>query len=371
MESLAAVSLACNVVQLVQFSLETARVFKNLAENKCPAELIDRHRKRLEQLIEQVINSRPAGNTTASITTTASSNPIGGPNLDSFTDSLLVASKELEAAVAKYEPQKSKIKNFVKAIRFQWSGKRKVEELHGSLKNMENTLQTSILFDTRYETTLAKYQPMLLLIPTRQRASNFNAEILASLDSQLLGFVRQLQAGITDLKTLVEAQHEKTRTVVTNEGEATRDRIDVRYEDSRNDLAKAEKNLKGHVDGGFDALRKNQQQSEDNMLVQTLLDSLSFGQQNARYNAIVPSHEGTFEWIFNHERTDSNSASSMKYVKSGALLKWLRSDDTLFWIQGKPGAGKSTLMRFLASHDKTRAILQKNGKGSLILSASI
>jgi ABC-type lipoprotein export system ATPase subunit len=32
------------------------------------------------------------------------------------------------------------------------------------------------------------------------------------------------------------------------------------------------------------------------------------------------------------------------------LKPWLSSHDSLFWITGKPGSGKSTLMKFLAAH---------------------
>ncbi|MCJ1394529.1 hypothetical protein MMC18_007408 [Xylographa bjoerkii] len=44
---------------------------------------------------------------------------------------------------------------------------------------------------------------------------------------------------------------------------------------------------------------------------------------------------------------------------------WLegKNTSTIFWVQGKPGSGKSTLMKFAMSHPSTRAHLQANSSG--------
>jgi hypothetical protein len=51
---------------------------------------------------------------------------------------------------------------------------------------------------------------------------------------------------------------------------------------------------------------------------------------------------GPFEWIFD-----------------SALSEWLRSGTGLFWISGKAGSGKSTLMKFLADKRETQALLEE------------
>ena len=40
-------------------------------------------------------------------------------------------------------------------------------------------------------------------------------------------------------------------------------------------------------------------------------------------------------------------------------MDWLRSDDPVFWIQGKPGSGKSTLMKYLIEHERTKSLVSK------------
>lgn len=38
--------------------------------------------------------------------------------------------------------------------------------------------------------------------------------------------------------------------------------------------------------------------------------------------------------------------------------EWIESDSPLYWITGKAGAGKSTLMKFIGEHDHTKRCLQ-------------
>jgi hypothetical protein len=71
-----------------------------------------------------------------------------------------------------------------------------------------------------------------------------------------------------------------------------------------------------------------------------ILESLIHGNPFTRENHILSKHDGTFEWIF-----DEGSETGTTF------LSWLRfpADGGIFWIQGKPGSGKSTLMKFLCT----------------------
>jgi hypothetical protein len=75
-----------------------------------------------------------------------------------------------------------------------------------------------------------------------------------------------------------------------------------------------------------------------------------------REGDIKDAHAKTFMWIF------KDSTTSFK--------RWLTSDDGVFWINGKAGSGKSTLMKFLANHWKTKALLRQwSGSGDLIIAS--
>ena len=90
---------------------------------------------------------------------------------------------------------------------------------------------------------------------------------------------------------------------------------------------------------------------------QVLLESLNFVSRPYRHENIPAAHASTFEWIFpghgSHMlQNDQNSLEQSRFVN------WLRSGSGTFWVFGKAGAGKSTLMKFIASHHKTRIALK-------------
>lgn len=83
-----------------------------------------------------------------------------------------------------------------------------------------------------------------------------------------------------------------------------------------------------------------------------IVDSLAFPEMNYRYTAISAAQSRTFGWLL---EMPGYTQSSGHYFAS-----WLAASDRdnhgLFWISGKPGSGKSTLMRYLHDHPSTRAI---------------
>lgn len=86
-----------------------------------------------------------------------------------------------------------------------------------------------------------------------------------------------------------------------------------------------------------------------------LLDSLDFTERSQRYKRITDAHASTFAWTF--ERPELG------------LVSWLRKGTGIYWIQGKPGSGKSTLMKFLHNHPQTSEILNQWRQGCENVSA--
>lgn len=81
-----------------------------------------------------------------------------------------------------------------------------------------------------------------------------------------------------------------------------------------------------------------------------LLEWLQFPRQDARREQIQPAHQDTFEWIYDEDLDQHDSASN--------FAEWLRSENGLYWIYGKAGSGKSTLMKMLSSDPRTRELLE-------------
>jgi hypothetical protein len=75
-------------------------------------------------------------------------------------------------------------------------------------------------------------------------------------------------------------------------------------------------------------------------LLQRFLLRLQYYGMTDREYGIHEAHEETFKWVFE----DSGNAS----VSWSNLKEWLESDNNLYWITGKAGSGKSTLMRFIS-----------------------
>ncbi|KAI0167217.1 hypothetical protein BJ166DRAFT_229544 [Pestalotiopsis sp. NC0098] len=71
-----------------------------------------------------------------------------------------------------------------------------------------------------------------------------------------------------------------------------------------------------------------------------------------RYYDIAEAHQKTFEWIY--ERTD------LKFVQ------WLQDGSGVYWITGKAGSGKSTLMKFISQDQRTRHYLPADIENVLV-----
>ncbi|KAK4212764.1 hypothetical protein QBC37DRAFT_374701 [Rhypophila decipiens] len=68
-----------------------------------------------------------------------------------------------------------------------------------------------------------------------------------------------------------------------------------------------------------------------------------------REEGISEAYRGTFEWIWTNEEVGFPS--------------WINNDQPLFWIRGKPGSGKSTIMRYIWDHPNLSALTDSGTTG--------
>ncbi len=83
----------------------------------------------------------------------------------------------------------------------------------------------------------------------------------------------------------------------------------------------------------------------DDRCQQRILDALWFRKMDGRKKEVSSPFADTFCWAFE------------SCGKWSDLSTWLRSDSGIYWVSGKAGSGKSTLMKFLYSHSTTRQLL--------------
>ena len=90
-----------------------------------------------------------------------------------------------------------------------------------------------------------------------------------------------------------------------------------------------------------------------NLLQDLFLEALSFASMEDRKEEVSEAHARTFEWIFSDE--DTNSRKRVDFKPGSNFLQWLKGNEgeCVYWINGKAGSGKSTLMRFIYDHKKT------------------
>ena len=83
---------------------------------------------------------------------------------------------------------------------------------------------------------------------------------------------------------------------------------------------------------------------------QRLLDQLRFRYTKDRHSNVGDAHPNTLHWIFEEPVAKRQSAID--------FADWVHSSDPIYWISGKPGSGKSILMKYLVDGTNTLGILQ-------------
>jgi hypothetical protein len=84
--------------------------------------------------------------------------------------------------------------------------------------------------------------------------------------------------------------------------------------------------------------------------MQKILHTLHFRAITVREENIHEAHEKTFNWIFKDAATTA--------LPDPKFMEWMRSGSGIYWISGKAGSGKSTLMKYLWRHRDTTKLLQ-------------
>ncbi|KAK7211699.1 hypothetical protein V2G26_018877 [Clonostachys chloroleuca] len=86
-------------------------------------------------------------------------------------------------------------------------------------------------------------------------------------------------------------------------------------------------------------------------IAQRVLAGLHYKTMMMRMENVAEAYAETYEWIFKTPR-----ARAKKNIKVH-FFEWLLQKDGIFWVSGKPGSGKSTLMKFLCDHARTEEAL--------------
>ncbi|KFY81438.1 hypothetical protein V500_11415 [Pseudogymnoascus sp. VKM F-4518 (FW-2643)] len=97
-----------------------------------------------------------------------------------------------------------------------------------------------------------------------------------------------------------------------------------------------------------------------------ILQALCFETIDDREGKIDKAHAETFNWILSNQEPGSAGVGS-----SSSIVPWLAKDnEPICWVSGKAGSGKSTLMKYIWTDERTRTHLSTWARGKpLVLAA--
>lgn len=232
---------------------------------------------------------------------------MAGKEFVAYIDDFLVRSKDATSILG----------NTRSSIRLQWQHKR-IDAYVSRLENFQSSLTLA--------TTLS----------LRTRAHNNHAEVLHHL--------RSLQAGGDDSQ---KKSDELTASLRIFQ--------DLMQQESGANLGA----LQEHMDWcrqDIKAIRKSVIKTRE----EEILRWLDFRQKRWRFEEVEEAHQKTFKWIFRPSTTDK------PWHDLGTFLS--AQDITLpYFINGKAGSGKSTLMKFITTHVNTAHELRRWANGHRLL----
>lgn len=145
--------------------------------------------------------------------------------------------------------------------------------------------------------------------------------------------MEQFDKGFRSASDLVSKEAAITRQTVKDEAEKTRGHINAQQSSTT------------------DMIREAKREEYNEVRRQAFLDSLRFHSMEERRNQISPSFEETCRWILRKEPAEA---------PWDCFTDWLESKQNPcppYWISGKPGSGKTTLVKYLLKEPETKAHL--------------
>ncbi|PVH96950.1 hypothetical protein DM02DRAFT_101777 [Periconia macrospinosa] len=321
--------VACNVMQTISFACSLVDIYNKIHAGGSTSPEIETHGIELARATGDLqghlrrLQSRPLHK--------------DDQEIESVASEVFKTATDLQRELAKYGKDTSGFakSSALKTVKFLFR-KSKVEKLNERLKNYQSIMETRILIKLRTD----------LIQSTLD-------EGLATVDARLNNFLVLLQDGQTTLEKLV-INTERVQEQIRREGADTRA--------ATKDVVALESSLtREHISSELDAHQSSYVLRDQR---ERLMKSLKFESMYARENAspINQSHEGTFQWIFDDVSGSDdrlNEKPDQPEPVWSPFTDWLHSDEIFYWISGKPGSGKSSLIRYLTSDPRTTRLLRQ------------
>ncbi|KAL8849090.1 MAG: hypothetical protein Q9221_005934 [Calogaya cf. arnoldii] len=318
MEAIAVLGLVANIVQLVDAA---GKAFTICREIYISGETIEDKRMAFtsKQLLDACNDLNKSFNPNNSPATPTRS----GNNLNLLATKCSQTAQDLQAELDSLRTSPgSGVRSTLQKAWLKKIKSKKIDKIKLALDELEKTLNSVVLIDVRQA---------LDALNTKQEGQS------KILEQQLTRVSSNLQSCQSNLATSLRSDIDKHNQASEAQHMLTRENVNTHTTRAMQDLSLSQK-------AQLDEQKQQQhlQQQHDQ-----ILNSLRFNEINTRMNDIAESHAETFHWIFKEDATGPWDSFS----------EWLKADSHVYWINGKAGSGKSTLMRFLVGDPRTREIL--------------
>ncbi|KAK8041692.1 hypothetical protein PG993_006215 [Apiospora rasikravindrae] len=236
-----------------------------------------------------------------------------------------------------------KWESFRKALEAVWS-KREIEEMAATLRDLRDEMEFHILVSFRRLLYAVAAQQSDASRQIEQSTRRIIDTFLNSRDS----FASQLKAQtekLVQIQDVLTSKHAETPHVTDGQLGASSS-----FESMLSDAARSQSALEDRSE--------RKMAVEENlcglMAENEILGSLSFPSMMIRKESIEPAHTQTFRWI--HE----DPGPTKEHWHN--LVAWLRYGHGIYWVNGKLGSGKSTFIKYVYDHRKTREALESWSK---------
>ncbi|KAK4494230.1 hypothetical protein PRZ48_014528 [Zasmidium cellare] len=210
------------------------------------------------------------------------------------------------------------------------SKSKKIESMEDSLMKVQSLLQSHLLSSIR--STQVSLSNSFEVLAAKTEA--MQKENIADLRASNQALIQALQRQETDMETFRGILRNSQLPQVHSSSQ-----IDTRM---------------GEITRALDRTRERANIVEKQLHI---LGSLQFPEMHMRHSAIPDAYRGTLAWIYDE--------------KASKFRSWLQGSDGLFWINGKAGSGKSTLMKYMSDNKTTRDVLEAwAGKKKTLVTAS-
>lgn len=351
---LEALGAASAVLQVVSFASDLVVACKNAYDGATtPQDDLERHAEQMFEAVSRVYTRCDQMNNANS--------KFANPKLQNIAQDCKDAADRLRAEVqyvTSIQAQGNILKSVRKALRTS-KHQRKLQSLEASFSRYQQLIKielTSHLWrvycSVPWQISNAYYSSQSNAIYLQQQQS------FQKLDSDIQLLVNQITQGAIDVLDLVKKEQATTRAAFTLES------------------GRAERAINTHIDTRVLDLRTT---TETNQQCRIFLQSLKGERMNQRYSDVMDSTDATFNQVFaTYEEMiyfyyqDSEGEDGPEYHHDMwslwySFVSWLQSEEILFYIEGKPGSGKSTLIKFILDHGRTLDLVQKWNPDTIIV----